>query len=99
MWFKTEQIKAQQRGGPLLDPLTIGCGYLKAEERQVDKFMYWRDRLIALKLVFDEAEPIAWHDSMWSWLIWIAIFAVLLSLFLVLVVAFGAVGQALWKTS
>jgi uncharacterized membrane protein YkvA (DUF1232 family) len=30
---------------------------LKAEERQIDQFKYWHDRLVILKQVFDEAEP------------------------------------------
>jgi hypothetical protein len=41
----------------MLDENVTKCGHLAAEHRQVENFHYWRDRLIILKQVFDEAEP------------------------------------------
>ncbi|KAG9230746.1 hypothetical protein BJ875DRAFT_384492 [Amylocarpus encephaloides] len=40
-----------------LDENAIKCGHLTAEARQIENFHYWRDRLIILKQVFDEAKP------------------------------------------
>jgi len=34
--------------------------HLRAEERQIEKFKFWHDRLIILKQVFDESEPRKW---------------------------------------
>jgi hypothetical protein len=43
-----------------LDINVITCGHLRAEDRQIDEFRFWRDRLVILKQVFDEAEPSTW---------------------------------------
>jgi len=56
-WFKKQQAKIQKRRKLPLDPLARECGQLKVEERQIEKFKYWHDRLVILKQLFDEAEP------------------------------------------
>ncbi|KAL2062787.1 hypothetical protein VTL71DRAFT_5859 [Oculimacula yallundae] len=56
-WFSEHEIKHRKRGKLPLDPLARECGQLKVEERQIDQFHYWHDRLVILKQVFDEAEP------------------------------------------
>ncbi|KAF4625860.1 hypothetical protein G7Y89_g12304 [Cudoniella acicularis] len=56
-WFCTHQTKLQKRGKLPLDATARECGQLKVEERQIDNFEYWHDRLVILKQVFDEAEP------------------------------------------
>ncbi|PVH68689.1 hypothetical protein DL98DRAFT_564625 [Cadophora sp. DSE1049] len=56
-WFSSHETKLQKRRKLPLDPLAHECGQLKVEERQIDKFQYWHDRLVILKQVFDEAEP------------------------------------------
>jgi hypothetical protein len=40
-----------------LDGNAIKGGPLKTEERQLERFEYWRDRLEILKDVFDDLEP------------------------------------------
>lgn len=45
-----------------LDINACRCGQLRAEDRQIDEFKYWRDRLVILKQVFDEAEPTSWSQ-------------------------------------
>jgi hypothetical protein len=40
-----------------LDNRAIQCGHLRAEDRHIENFAYWHDRLVVLKQVFDEAEP------------------------------------------
>ncbi|KAH7371816.1 hypothetical protein BKA64DRAFT_689570 [Cadophora sp. MPI-SDFR-AT-0126] len=56
-WFTSHEAKLEKRRKLPLDPLARECGQLKVEERQIDKFQYWHDRLVILKQVFDEAEP------------------------------------------
>ncbi|KAG4431413.1 hypothetical protein IFR05_013105 [Cadophora sp. M221] len=40
-----------------LDSKVMKCGRLRAEDRHIENFQFWHDRLIILKQVFDEAEP------------------------------------------
>ncbi|KAF2964625.1 hypothetical protein GQX73_g8954 [Xylaria multiplex] len=50
----------------LIDPRVALCGNLRTEGRQIERFMFWRDRLIILKQVYDDATPRTiqqlWHD-------------------------------------
>ncbi|TVY85451.1 hypothetical protein LSUE1_G000134 [Lachnellula suecica] len=57
VWFERQQKQLQTARRMPLDALARECGQLKAEERQIDRFVYWHDRLVILKQVFDEAEP------------------------------------------
>ncbi|RYC63502.1 hypothetical protein CHU98_g2720 [Xylaria longipes] len=41
----------------LVDPRVALCGNLRAEERQIERFAFWRDRLIILKQIYDDATP------------------------------------------
>jgi hypothetical protein len=49
-----------------IDPGAIECGHLKTDDRQIERFVYWHDRLVTLKQVFNEAQPKNlsqwWHD-------------------------------------
>lgn len=49
-----------------LDPRLVRCGHLRADDRQIENFIFWRDRLVILKQVFDEAQPSTlsqwWYD-------------------------------------
>lgn len=56
-WFVKQEGVVLKRGKLPLDPSARECGQLKVEQRQMDNFDYWHDRLIILKQVFDEAEP------------------------------------------
>lgn len=70
------------------DPQLITCGHLKTDDRQIEKFVYWHDRLVVLKQVFDEATPQNisqwWHDRrngvQW-YTFWVAILVLTLTLF------------------
>ncbi len=63
-----------------LDPKAESSTSLRAGERNMQKFNYWRDRLIILKEAYDEHEPRGllqhWYDDRrpgrW-WAFWIAI--------------------------
>jgi hypothetical protein len=75
-----------------LDKRLGQCGRLKTDNRRVDRFVFWRDRLVMLKQAFDEAQPKTirqwWYDSrngvQW-YTFWVAV------LVLVLTVVFGLV--------
>ncbi|KAH8598536.1 hypothetical protein B0O99DRAFT_44298 [Bisporella sp. PMI_857] len=40
-----------------LDPKAIKCGRLRVDDRRIENFQFWHDRLVTLKQLFDEAEP------------------------------------------
>ncbi|KAI0474843.1 hypothetical protein F4859DRAFT_80822 [Xylaria cf. heliscus] len=50
----------------LIDSRVVKGGNLRAEERQIERFRFWRDRLIILKQIYDDATPKTirqwWHD-------------------------------------
>ncbi|KAK4221764.1 hypothetical protein QBC38DRAFT_513396 [Podospora fimiseda] len=48
-----------------LDKKFSTCGSLRTELRHIERFQFWRDRLVILKEVFDEAEPKTL--SQWWW--------------------------------
>ncbi|KAK3311832.1 hypothetical protein B0H66DRAFT_603705 [Apodospora peruviana] len=84
--------KVASRSTRDLDPKLIEVGHLSTDERQIEKFQYWHDRLVMLKQVFDESEP----SSLRQWWIdrrkrvqwftfWVAI------LVLILTVVFGII--------
>jgi hypothetical protein len=50
-WMQRQQSQLQ------LDSKILECGQLGSEDRQIDKFDYWHDRLVVLKQLFDDAEP------------------------------------------
>lgn len=69
-----------------LDSAILACPYLRASERNIRRFEYYRDRLIILKEVFEEHEPRGilqfWRDDrkpvQW-WTFWIAIIVFVLT--------------------
>jgi hypothetical protein len=72
----------------VLDPRVAKCGLLRTDDRQIEKFLHWRDRLITLKQVFDEAKPQTlsqwWYDrrngKQW-YTFWVAILVLILTFF------------------
>jgi hypothetical protein len=83
-WYK----KAAANSACGLDLRLIGIGNLNAEERQINSFNYWRDRLVILKEVYDEARPNTlsqfWHDRrngpQW-YTFWVALLVLILTIF------------------
>jgi len=74
-----------QSFGPEVDKSLATCGTLRAELRHIERFRYWRDRLVILKEVFDEAEPNTlsqwWYDrrkkvQWYTW--WLAVLVLIL---------------------
>ncbi|KAK3385538.1 hypothetical protein B0H63DRAFT_473104 [Podospora didyma] len=75
-----------------LDPAATESGYLIADERQVESFRYWHDRLVVLKQVYDESRPNTlsqwWHDrrnSVQWYTFWVALLVLFLTVFFGLV--------------
>lgn len=75
-----------------VDPRLIRCGNLRADDRQIENFTFWRDRLVILKQVFDEARPSTlsqwWCDRrngvQW-YTFWVAVLVLILTIFFGLV--------------
>ncbi|KAH7384244.1 hypothetical protein DE146DRAFT_622504 [Phaeosphaeria sp. MPI-PUGE-AT-0046c] len=73
--------------GASVDSQVVMCGWLKTDDRQIEKFKHWHDRLVVLKQVFDEATPRTmsqwWHDRrngvQW-YTFWVAIVVLALTL-------------------
>ncbi|KAE9365862.1 hypothetical protein N431DRAFT_418724 [Stipitochalara longipes BDJ] len=58
-----------------IDPSALTCGQLKLEDRQIDHFKFWHDKLVVLKQYFDDSQPRTikqwWFDDrkrvQWFW--------------------------------
>lgn len=77
---------------PGADPSMPRFGRLNSDMRQIERFHYWRDRIVMLKQVFDDAQPKTlsqwWHDrrSGVQWYtFWVAILVFALTVFFGLV--------------
>jgi hypothetical protein len=94
-WFRSQSRTHQ------LDPKAISCGQLKLEDRQIDHFKYWHDRLVILKQYFDDSEPRTvkqwWFDDrkrvQWFW---VAVVLIVCTLFFGLVQCVEG-GWQVWK--
>jgi hypothetical protein len=72
-----------------IDPRLVLCGSLQTEDRQIERFYFWRDRLIILKQAYDEATPKTllqwWFDRrngvQW-YTFWVAIVVLIITTFL-----------------
>ena len=81
-WYRKLQVSFN------LDPGAIKCGQLSVEERQIENFNFWHDRLVILKQIFDEATPRTlsqwWHDRrnpVQYYTFWVAVFVLFLTAF------------------
>ncbi|KAK8039983.1 hypothetical protein PG993_008394 [Apiospora rasikravindrae] len=89
-WLR--QKRQKEVGDCVLDARLAHCGNLQTEERQIEHFTYWRDRLAILKQAYDDATPRTlsqwWHDRrngvQW-YTFWVAILVLILTAFLGLV--------------
>lgn len=94
-WFK------QQQGKNHVDASAGICDRLNSSERQIDKFVYWRDRLVLLKRTFDDAEPqnisqLWWDDrkkTQW-FTFWVAVLVFLMTVFFGVVQSIAGIVQA-----
>ncbi|KAI0147411.1 hypothetical protein GGR57DRAFT_261672 [Xylariaceae sp. FL1272] len=72
-----------------LDGRLALCGLLYAEDRRIERFHFWRDRLVILRQAYDDATPNTlsqwWHDRrngvQW-YTFWVAIMVLIITTFL-----------------
>ncbi|KAJ4983254.1 hypothetical protein SVAN01_11267 [Stagonosporopsis vannaccii] len=83
-----------------LDPELMQCGHLTADDRQLENFEYWHDRLVVLKQVFDEASPKTisqwWYDrrnSVQWYTFWVAILVLVWTLITGLIQSIASIMQ------
>ena len=94
-WFQ------QQRKKHLIDAQAGVCDRLNSSERQIEKFAYWRDRLVLLKRTFDDAEPrnisqLWWDDrkkTQW-FTFWVAVLVFIMTVFFGVVQSVAGIVQA-----
>ncbi|KAK4043317.1 hypothetical protein C8A01DRAFT_43801 [Parachaetomium inaequale] len=78
----------------VIDPRLALCGTPQGEDRQIERFHFWRDRLVILKQAYDDATPKTlgqwWHDRrngvQW-YTFWVAILVLMITTFLSVVQA------------
>ncbi|KAI4246440.1 MAG: hypothetical protein L6R42_009902, partial [Xanthoria sp. 1 TBL-2021] len=81
-WFEQQQQEHH------LDSEAGSCDRLNSSERQIDKFHYWRERLVLLKRTYDDAEPknlsqLWWDDrkkTQW-FTFWVAVLVFIMTVF------------------
>jgi hypothetical protein len=81
-WFKTASLSSAYRS----DMRLLRIGNLDAESRQIENFVYWHERLVILKEIYDEARPSTmsqwWYDRrngvQW-YTFWVALLVLLLT--------------------
>lgn len=94
-WFQ------QQRKKNLIDAQAGVCNRLNSSQRQIENFVYWRDRLVLLKRTFDDAEPrnisqLWWDDrkkTQW-FTFWVAVLVFFMTLFFGVVQSVAGIVQA-----
>jgi hypothetical protein len=83
-WFAKLSSDPAQR----IDMQVVRTGNLNAEMRQIRNFIYWHDRLVVLKEVYDDARPNTlsqwWYDRrngpQW-YTFWVALWVLVLTIF------------------
>ncbi|KAH8587432.1 hypothetical protein B0O99DRAFT_556692 [Bisporella sp. PMI_857] len=98
-WLK----KTFTDNGEIFDKQLLRCNRLQLEERQIENFKFWHDRIVILKEFFDEVEPSTisqwWFDQrkrvQW-YTFWVAAVVLSLTVFFGLVQSIEA-GMQVWK--
>jgi hypothetical protein len=91
-WTRAWITKQAAFKNHLLDHQILHCGPLTTDNRRIEHFKFWGDRLVTLKQVFDEARPRTlaqwWHDRrngvQW-YTFWVAVAVLVLTVFFGLV--------------
>lgn len=75
-----------------IDRQLLKCGQLREQQREIDEFYFWYDRLVILKRVFDQSQRKGlkqwWTDrrnAMQWWTFWVALLILFLTIFFGLV--------------
>lgn len=91
----------QQRKKHNIDAHAGLCDRLNSSQRQIDRFVYWRDRLVLLKRTFDDAEPrnisqLWWDDrkkTQW-FTFWVAVLVFIMTVFFGVIQSVAGIVQA-----
>ncbi|KAL8752396.1 MAG: hypothetical protein Q9199_005775 [Rusavskia elegans] len=94
-WFEQQQQEHH------LDSEAGLCDRLNSSERQIDKFHYWRERLVLLKRTYDDAEPknlsqLWWDDrkkTQW-FTFWVAVLVFIMTVFFGVIQSVASIVQA-----
>lgn len=94
-WFEQQQREHH------LDSEAGRCDRLNSSERQIDKFHYWRERLVLLKRTYDDAEPknlsqLWWDDrkkTQW-FTFWVAVLVFIMTVFFGVIQSVASIVQA-----
>ena len=94
-WFQQKKLNYP------VDASAGTCDRLNSSERQIDKFVYWRDRLVLLKRTFDDAEPRnilqLWFDdrkkTQW-FTFWVAVLVFIMTVFFGVIQSVAGIVQA-----
>jgi hypothetical protein len=66
-WLKKLCVAHRNLSRSIVDKRLTRCGTLQTDGRQIERFNFWRDRLIVLKEVYDDAKPTTliqwWYDG------------------------------------
>jgi len=88
---------------PVVDRQLNQCGQLRLDDRQIETYKFWHDRLIILKQAFDESRPATlsqwWCDRRngYQWYtFWVAVFVLFLTIFFGMVQSIEGALQV-WK--
>ncbi|KAL8877912.1 MAG: hypothetical protein Q9198_004171 [Flavoplaca austrocitrina] len=94
-WFKLQQQEH------CLDSEAGICDRLNSSERQIDKFHYWRERLVLLKRTYDDAEPKSLSQLWWDdrkktqWFtFWVAVLVFVMTVFFGVIQSVASIVQA-----
>ena len=94
-WFQSEQKRHS------LDAQAGLCGRLNSSQRQIEKFYFWRERLVLLKRTYDDTEPknisqLWWDDrrkTQW-FTFWVAVLVFMTTLFFGVIQSVASMVQA-----
>ncbi|KAK3291319.1 uncharacterized protein B0H64DRAFT_410347 [Chaetomium fimeti] len=93
-WLQSLRVKHRETEHTVIDPRLALCGTPQGEDRQIERFRFWRDRLVILKQAYDDATPQTlgqwWHDRrngvQW-YTFWVAVLVLVITTFLSVVQA------------
>ena len=91
----------QQRRIHKIDLQAGNCVRLNSSQRQIENFVYWRDRLVLLKRTFDDAEPRSISQLWWDdrkktqWFtFWVAVLVFFMTVFFGTIQSVAGIVQA-----
>ena len=91
----------EQRRKHKVDAQAGNCARLNSSQRQIENFVYWKDRLVLLKRTFDDAEPRSISQLWWDdrkktqWFtFWVAVLVFITTVFFGVIQSIAAIVQA-----